>query len=273
MPIFFGGDILKRLKELMLNDEEKSKAVSKILGEAIGFDISDPALKVKNLLLGLSIVLLALVIGGISVGKTVSFLGISLEGITGNKMVFGLVVAVSWVIIHHSWYSVEAIKEWRVRLTGQRVSYQTGVGKFGSPYAEAPINPRHASLYNWWKEQKDSVSSTADAVAKFEYELVGIQEKVDVFLKTSSSKEAHSNIHEVMNLLRSIGMLNESLTKNLEFMSSLRIESSLYRFDTWFWRLITVQNIRVLVVEILLPLILGVSALALSAWYLSCTPA
>ncbi|WP_323151423.1 hypothetical protein [Pseudomonas glycinae] len=264
---------MKRLKELRLNDEEKSKAISKVLGEAIGFDISDPALKVKNLLLGLSIVLLAMVVGGVSVGKTVSFLGISLEGITGNKMVIGLVIAVCWVTIHHSWYSVEAIKEWRIRLTGQRVAYQTGAGMFGSPHDEAPINPKHASLYNWWREQKSSVASTADAVAKFEEELVGVQEKVDVFLKTSSSNEPPANIGELMNLLRSIGMLNENLTKNLEFMSSLRIESSLYRFDEWFWRLITVQNIRVVLIEILFPLVLGISALTAGGWYLHCNPA
>lgn len=62
--------MFRRFNTSRLADDEKSKAFSKVLGEAIGFDISEQALKVKNLLLGVSIVLLSMVVGGISVGKT-----------------------------------------------------------------------------------------------------------------------------------------------------------------------------------------------------------
>ena len=265
--------MFKKIKDSKLNDEEKSKAVSKILGEAVGFDISEQALKVKNLLLGVSITLLSMVVGGVSVGKTVSFLGISLEGITGNKMVFGLVVAVAWVTIHHAWYSIEACKEWRLRITGQRVAYQTGAAMFGSPYSESPSSPRHATLYNWWKERSGTVISINDAVAKVEEELVGIQEKVDQFVKSSLGLGHSTNVAVLENLLSSVSNLKENMAKNVEFMNSPRIEASLYRFDNWFWRMVNIQNVRVIIVEITLPFLLGVSSFVAGAWYLYCNPA
>lgn len=259
--------MFQRFRASRLTDDEKSKAVAKVLGEAIGFDISDSALKVKNLLLGVSIVLLSMVVGGVSVGKTVSFLGISLEGITGNKMVLGLVIAVAWVTIHHAWYSIETCKEWRLRLTGQKVSYQTGAGMFGSPDSEAPLNPKHATLYNWWKERRGSFVSIKDTIDRVELELEGIHEKVEEHLKA-----APINMGVLENLLMAVNALKESMDKNVEFMNSQRIEASLYRFDKWFWRFITVQNIRVVFVEIFLPFALGISSLIAGAWYLYCNP-
>lgn len=262
--------MFKRIKCSRLSDDEKSKAVSKVLGEAVGFDISDQALKVKNLLLGVSIVLLSMVVGGISVGKTVSFLGISLEGITANKMVVGLVVAVAWVGIHHAWYSIETWKEWRVRVTGMRVVFQTGAGMFGSHNGESPSNPRHASLYNWWKERNGSVISIRNAVEKVEEELIIIQKKID-FSAENNMEHGHSaSFTGLEGLATSVNNLKDYLAKNDEFMGSQRIEASLCRFDEWFWRMITIQNTRVIGVEIVLPFLLGISSLGAGAWYLHC---
>jgi len=238
------------------------------MGEPIGFDISDPALKVKNLLLGVSIVLLCMVVGGISVGKTVSFLGISLEGITANKMVLGLLIAVGWVTIHYAWYSIEAFREWRIRLTGIRVAYSTGGGMFGSEDADAPTTPKQSTLYNWWKERRGSVVSIEGIIRKIEDELGVVQQKIDEGLKREGSNLAPLNMAYLDDLLNAVDVLKTNVANTTNFMQQKRIEDSLYRFDNLFWNLIASQNLRVLFVDISLPLFMGVASFLSGLWYL-----
>ncbi|MFK3794782.1 hypothetical protein [Pseudomonas sp. NPDC088444] len=260
--------MFSKMKASRLADEERSKALAKVMGEPIGFDISEPALKVKNLLLGVSIVLLCMVVGGVSVGKTVSFLGISLEGITANKMVSGLLVAVGWVTVHYFWYSIESFREWRLRITGLRVAYSIGPATFGSGEEESPASPKQSTLYNWWKERSGALVSVEEIIKNIDLELQQIQKKVDDAIKESLATTGHLNLVILETLRSSVDNLNVTVKNQAEFMKSSRIEDSLYRFDSCFWRLIASQNLRVLFVDISLPLFLGVASFVSGLLYL-----
>lgn len=259
--------MVSKIKGLRLTDDDRLKAVEKVLGEPVGFDVSEPALKVKNLLLGVSIILLCMVVGGISVGKKVSFLGISLEGITAYKMVLGLSVAVFWVTGHYLWYCIELFGEWKLRVTGTRVSYQTG-GTFGSAEADYPSNPKQSTLYNWWRQNSHRFRSVTSAIEQVETELKVIQSKVDSALSQVELGRPPTNLGFLENLLSAVQDLKSTNEANLEFMNSNRIVCSLKRFDTCYWRVLKSQNARVLIIDVLLPLVLGCAALGHGVWYL-----
>lgn len=258
--------MFNKIRAARLSNEQKSVAIAKVLGEPVGFDMSESALKVKNLLLGLSIILLCMVVGGVSIGKTVSFLGVSLEGITANKMVFGLLVSVCWVSIHYCWYAWEIFQEWRLRLTGKRVAFRTGPVATTSDEDEAPGHPKQATLYNWWKERHGRIVHVEAILSRVDNELVGIQEKVDRYLETVPPNYI-VNISILSNLISEVNAIKLALEKNDLFVKSNRIEISLYRFDKWFWFLISSQNLRVMIVDLLLPIGLSLAAISSGVLY------
>lgn len=250
--------MFKRFERSRKADDENYKAVVKIMGQPVGFDLSDAAIKVKNLLLTVSIFLLCLVIGDIKVTGAVRFLGVNLEGFTGFKMIFGLSAAVAWVLIHYLWYAWEVFGEWRLRITGMRVARQKGSTQ-GYLEADHPEDPRQSTLYNWWVEQQYWPPRIEATIKKLETAAEQIKEQIDS--SSIENFELHVGLQSVAELNTVVGALRQTQEKIIEFGSNSRIEYSLRRFDNWFWRVVNSQNMRVLIIDILFPL--GVSAWAL----------
>ena len=166
-----------------------------------------------------------------------------------------------YFLIHFLWCSIDHIQEWRLRVTGTRVAFITAAS-YTSEEGDYPSDPRQSSLYNWWKGQAILISSLTDPLDSINTKLAEWELKVNEALK--------DNDPNVSTTCASINKVNEDITKlkssieNVEkTLTSNRIPASLYRFDKWFLFFLRSQNLRWLVIELMLPMLLSLYSLAL----------
>lgn len=243
-----------------MNDKEKKqKALERVLGEPIGFAISEAASKARKGLILVSFVVLVLVLGEVSASEKVSILGLELAGITSEKLLLGLLAVLIYSLVNYIWLAVEVLGEWVIRITGTRVGFITA-GTFADEDSDHPNDPKQSTLYNWWRENTQRVESSAAS-------LIDIQSKVDILLGARDA-DADSQGH-IKELSRQVASLSDQTRLMNAALSSQRIEVSLKRFNRWFELVLRSQNLRVLLVDLLFPLLLGLFALAMVVTALS----
>ncbi|KEY88738.1 hypothetical protein PC358_06295 [Pseudomonas capeferrum] len=203
-------------------------------------------------------VVLVLIVGEIEAGSDFSILGVKLTGVTPFKLMVGLSIVLIYSLIHFIWYCYELYSEWSVRVTGTKLAFVTGA-KLGATGADYPDDPKQSTLYTWWIQEARSMTAYSDllnrvgeSVQQFSVHVEQLQQR-DMTVGGSVS----SSIQGMNNTLEQI---RRSLDSTESTITNTRVPESLARFDRRFSLLLKSQNLRMLVVEVGIPIILSLAA-------------
>ena len=229
-------------------DEEKEKAIEKILGEPVFISFTDETNHIRRNLLVFVFIALVYKLSKAEIDKISPF-GIDLMNIDQNVLNIGFFCIVLYHSIHFLWQSFDALQEWRIRLTGT----------FNIEPKAADISPqryninmiRQFSLMGWWQQQKELVE---------EYQM-GLFDllKQGLNLKTNDINEKH--LIDSKPYGEKFESIQENINKMRDVLHSEPIAYSLKRFDRWYRMFSYSQLARFILLEWGLPL-------ALSAWAL-----
>lgn len=233
--------------------------VEKVLGEPIGFDISEAASKIRRNLLLSSLVVLALIFGDIEAGSNSSVFGVSLTNVTPLKLMTGLGLILFYNFLHYIWYCYELYGEWSLRVTGTKLTFVTG-GKLGQTGADYPNDPKQSTLYNWWRQESKNMKGHDELLHLVDRKINELDAKTKD-LDRVDLVSAGSISSAIADLKRSVDQVGARLVETQNIIRDNRIPASLKRFDNRFKLLLKSKNIRVLFVEVFFPLVLGVVAL------------
>lgn len=240
------------------------EAVEKALGNPVAGDLPENALKVRRNLLVFGVISVFITLGGVKLDPTSSVLGFKFSGVSEALITNALLAANVYFLLHFIWYAFEGILEWRLRVTGTRLAFLTG-SRFGSEHADYPDDPRQSTLYTWWLDNAKRIGNFKETACDLSEKIKAWEEKVSSFQNGNDSL----NLANAMSTLNQARSAADKLTKQIETtektLTAMRIPCSLGRFDGWFKLFLKSQNIRWLLVDILLPVLVGATAIYLLA--------
>jgi len=229
-------------------------STEKVLGEPVFIELSDYARKVKNSLVFCSILGIGLSFTTILVSEESTVFGIRLENLNHTHIQILLLLLVGYLCFHYIWVVVDSFIEWRLRITGTKTTFVTA-GTFGSKEADYPTDPRQSTLYNWWRGQQRSLSLLYDTIQNIET----IERKL-----LEESKQYPDNAVDVQGSLMELNQELIAFKENVKQIEGVivteRIPVSLKRFDSWYKYFLKSQNARWLLFDLLIPLVLSVTA-------------
>lgn len=242
---------------------EKQAHVEKILGEPYMPDFSEEALKVRRNLLALSLISIAGTVAGVRIAPDSPVFGFHLEYL--DQAVIGKVVAlvVGYMLMHFLWYVIDAFAGWRIRVTGTRVSFVT-TGTWSSADLDYPSDPRQSTLYNWWRERRPAVAQLCDALPVIEASLSKVQASLADLQAPPGAVDNSTNVlRSLSEAQQSFDNLKRAVEASRSLEESPRMLVSLRRFDRWYSFWLRSQNLRWIILDAGLPLLLGATALGL----------
>lgn len=247
--------------------EKELAAVAEALGKPAGFDISDPAVRVRKSLMAASVALLCLVIAKIEPSDAFTIFGVAFKGVTAEKIVIGAMIVLTYSLLHFIFYIVELLGEYRVRATGARVAFKTG-GLLGSEYVDYPDDPKQSSLSNWWKSYASRLHCVDELARKISDDLDEIKIRLGSSDKAKGTPDEMATYQLMGQVDSKLMTLQGEIETGREVVLSPRIQVSLERFDSWYKGLMSIQGFRVVIVEVALPIILALVSLAAAVQYL-----
>ena len=236
------------------DDEKSFPSFDNILEEPILKPISENFLRIRRNLLLISLL-------GILYGMdTFDIEGLIISGIKINCSSINLLEIAGFSIILYQFlhFTIEAWEHliyWRLRYTGTKLAHVT-TGKFAHEGGDYPSDTQQSTLYSWWAEEKKNLKG---------WEQIR-DEASSTFTELESFKSSldSSNIqNQIVPLLNNVSSLDQSLKKITEIITSSRVVASLERFDKVFWKFQKIHLFKWFILELGLPLILGIAALYL----------
>ncbi|MCA9462642.1 MAG: hypothetical protein KC643_33325 [Nitrospira sp.] len=152
-----------------------------------------------------------------------------------------------------------------MRISGSRVAFQT-VSKFADNYSDYPNEHRQSTLYNWWKEEARKFGPIGEMALEAKGKIDKYQNELTQFIEDLPAIEQQNYrnvLKDCAGLMHDIGNLTSAVNRSSQILESERIPESLKRFDGWFELFLKSQNIRWIVLDFLLPIVLGIFALIL----------
>lgn len=241
-----------------------SNKVEKALGEPVAADFSDYVRKLRANLIFVSFISISLILGGLEIDPASSILGLKFKGLNNTSFLYGMFIVNSYMFIHFLWCSVDAFQEWGIRVSGTRLSFIT-TGKFSSEVGDYPSDPRQSTLYHWWKDQSVKIGSLAEPIYEINAKLMTWEQDVTKALDTQGNPNSLNVGMSIKGVSKDIVKLQSSIEATSEILNSARIPESLKRFDNRFQFFLRSQNLRWLLLELGLPIIMGIIALYLLA--------
>ena len=240
-------------------DDDSIAAVQKVLGEPVFAEFDPKAQRIRTTLFIVSVIGIAYVIGGLSIQEGSTFLGLRFRGLDDSLFLYFIFGTTLYMGIHFLWSSIDSLLEWRIRVTGTRVTFLTAA-KFVSEHSDNPTDPRQSSLSNWWQGQARLIG---DIGGKIDNVITHVD-------KTNELIEAlpdDHNMHVIEQMVQHVRKETSEAKVNIgvirKIIAADRIPVSLDRYDKWFSLFLRSQNLRWLLIEFLLPLLLAGVALLL----------
>ncbi len=236
-------------------DEERRKAVEKVLGEPVFLEFTESTARARRNLLFAGCLGIAFWYWGLKLTNSPSVLGLQVENLSPRVFVWGLLWALTYLLAHFLWLAWDSLQEWRLRRSGMKRAYPAGL--WADPNADYPTDPRYSTLYRWWQERSREAGDLVGASAE-------LRAAIEVF-DASRDKGPPPGLDraEFTTLLTQIHQLGEKLKAGLELQQSLRVPVSLERFDLAFRSFLLSQNLRWLLLEVGVPV--GLGCLSISA--------
>lgn len=183
--------------------------------------------------------------------------GVQLQGLSNEVIGWCLLWVVLYLWIHFVWLASDALQEWRLRQTGTRVT-TASAARWGTSNEDSPGDPRQSTLYTWWREQakhlghSKKLADDARAVISPWIEQ-GLPGEIDDQIKA-----------RLLTLATNIAVLDGTIKHAVTVLESHRPAVSLARFDAAYRRFARSQNLRWVMIEFGLPLVVGAAGLASS---------
>lgn len=246
-----------------MSSQDDIEAVKKVLGEPIFIGLSDDAKRVRSRLMTTAILAIALSLGGLQVNSGAPIFGFQLSGITDGIVTTAITAILTYLLFHFLWLSVDAFREWRLRITGSRVAHQT-VARAASEHGDYPNDPRQSTLYVWWLAQTRELRRVAilfdeasELISQWKHEVgASLTKKGDIQSMHTANQQADL-IDKKMEEMRRV------LRKTEGIVQSNRVPVSLGRFDKWHKEFSRSQNLRWLMIDICTPVVLGLAGVIL----------
>ncbi len=234
-------------------DKKEVEDKKEVDGKLIIDDLSENAHRVRRNLLIFSFVAIFYKLSGASISKTgVSFYGINFQHIDENFISIGISLIVFYHFIH---FFLIAIAHWqylRIRVTKSDVKFLTRA-IWVDEGDDHPSNPKDSSLYAWYAENIPQLND------KFNKSHQEIDELLKIIEREKFKQQAYTDdFGKCFAHLSSI----DSTLKNLV---APRVFTSLKKFDKSLKCYRAVELSRWILIEISAPLILGISALIITA--------
>lgn len=244
-------------------DEDTAEAVEKVLGEPIATEFSDKAWKIRTNLITAAAIAVALTLADLHIAQGSTILGLQFLGLSDVVIRNGLVGLIAYLLIHFCWVSWDSFLEWRLRVTGTRRGFVTGM-MWESEHTDIPKDPRQSTLYNWWKQAAPGIRNLSALAQQLE----------DTCKKWEADLQARfagtgdwTNISNLMQLLVETRGHAEQIKRGTDAaakaLASPRIAVSLSRFDAWFQIFLRSQNLRWLLIDFVAPVGFSIWALYL----------
>lgn len=218
-----------------VNQVKEMNEVEKVLKEPVFLGHDTNAKVVRAQLFLVSAMTVTYISMGLEISADSSFLGLKFNNLNEGHIQAGLLVILIYQIIHFVWLSWDALFEWRLRITGTKTVFSTGM-KFGSGEADFPDDPRQSTLYNFYYSNM----------------LPNITKEFNK-LKEAANTPDDKSFRETQSQLN---LVHKQL-------NSRRLKVSINRFDNWYKYFLISQNLRWLVIEFGFPIILAASAITL----------
>lgn len=247
---------------IVLEEKNNEDDVQRLLGAPFGLEYGEAAQRVRRNLLALSMLAIALIATGAKVEEPEIF-GFKLTSVSDHAIRVALVCSLLYLVVHFVWHAIELFAEWRVRLTGTRLAFQTGPTR-GSDDADYPETPRQSTLYRWWNDNQANVEQVLPI-------LIELQAQIRSYLEdgrdwgAASTKVETPSLPALQGILKRLEEVQRRSESSARIISSPRIQVSLARFDRWFYYVSVSQNLRWIFLETLVPLALGTAAIILLA--------
>ena len=239
-----------------------SKDVEKSLGEPVAAEFSDYVRKLRGNLVFISFISISLIIGGMEIDPDSSILGLKFKGLNNSSVIFGLAILNAYMFLHFLWCSFDAFQEWGMRVTGTRLAFIT-TARMSSEHGDYPSDPRQTSLYHWWKDQSNKIGSLSEPIVEINSKLETWEKEVKEALESQGNPNAVNACMAINKVSTDITKLKSSIEAVSKTLESPRIPVSLERFDNRFQLFLRSQNLRWLVLELGLPIIMGFTSVVL----------
>lgn len=228
-----------------------SKAKNKLSGELLIDDFSENSHRVRRNLLIFSFIGIFYKLSGAKVSeKGISLYGLEFDKIDESFISIGLYCVIFYHLYH---FSLIAIAHWqylRIRVTKSNIKFLTGLFP-SSDDADHPSDLKNSSLHNWYVENLPRLNSQFDDAHKKIEELLKIYE-VEKIKQDAGTEE----------IQKCFAYLN-SIEQTLKELLSRRLIKSLKNFDNSLRCYRGVDLTRWIMIEIALPVLMGIYALYL----------
>jgi len=231
------------------------KEVEELLGKPVFPEFSDRVEKLRRNLLIISLITLGLFFGGLDVDPSSTLLGLKFKGLTTNSIHTGLLVLNVYMFIHFIWCAWDSILEWKLRITGTRQILKTTWEDECTDQAE---NPQQSTLYNWWLERARKIGNLTEKTAELSNKLNGWIDNVPVSTHKDDVYTRQSYSSDLSVIKQNLQHLIKGYSVEFSTGEHQRLRVSLKRFDNWYTLFLRSQNLRWLVIELALPIILGI---------------
>lgn len=227
--------------------EKKRKDAAYVLSNPVFLEVSEPIRKIRSNLLIISVISIFAILMGLEITPTLTIAGVELTGLTEYKISAGLAIVTAYMLIHFVWCSWDGFQEWRIRCSGVNIAFTD------TPPPKA--DPRQLSLMSWWTAQVSHVArlqdETEQAYAQFEKTIATFeQEPPDTKALHAMKENFHRYSSGMMQLYKTgVSTANEkSLREQLE------------RFDLFYKSFHVSQNLRWILFEVGVPVLLALIA-------------
>ena len=168
-----------------------------------------------------------------------SFLGIKFNGLDGSYIQLLLIISILYFLLHFIWAAIDHVKENKLRLTGIVIPMVTSGSTFGGLNDLAPNtdDERQSSIFSWWWKEK---------------------ERADSFEEVANRIKGDADNERYEPALNAISQHLDAINHKASY-----IQESLIRFENGFWRYQRSQLLRWLILDFLIPVLLGICAIVI----------
>ena len=230
----------------MMIEYKDIQEAEEVLGKPVFIGFNEETYRARRNLIIIAFIALIYSLSGAKIGNFHP-LGIQFKDFNPSYIDIFFLGATFYSFIHFLWLSVDAVQEWRIRLTGTKLAFQTGA-KLTSGDGDYPDDPRQSSLLTWWNTQAERIGNFKPLAQELEGQL-----KDENFLAENSKK--------FDTLQRDLTNVTKKITEFESVLKSKRIPVSLERFERWYKMFSYSQLLRFALLEWGFPAAIGVWAL------------
>lgn len=233
------------------NENADVEALKKTLGEPFMLEFTDYIRKVRNNLMFLGVLSIFIVYQHINIESGSSLFGLKLQGWNMHLIHIVLFGLITYFLIHFIWLAWDYYTEWKLRLTGTHLIHQ---GAFQPEEIDIVNDLRQTTLYHWWLKHTKNINPLKEIISSLEKSVLQIKDDTG---ESSRVKE-----EQYINIVNNLASINQNLNTFTKAIESKRIPASLEKFDNTFYHFQKSQGWRWAIIELFLPILIGVFALS-----------